>query len=493
MLHDNVHHKAVEDYLLKRFFMKKYMYILALFFACSSIYARKKQPNLLIIHTDEHSFRTLSCYQKLMPENQAFVWGKGNNVQTPYIDRIANEGAICMNYYASSPVCTPSRASLVTGLYPQATGAPKNGMSIRQDVQTFAQVLSEAGYATSYVGKWHLDGHRKYKFDIAYNAGFDDNRYMMTGGHAPYFQINNEVIIALGQRQAQRMQSNGEQDITYVTDFFTDKTLEILERDKDKPFCVMLSIPDPHTPDVAREPYVSMYKEMPVRAPFTMSPEYTEKKPQWGRGGRDDKNEVKQFNPDALRNYFGMVKCIDDNVGRILKFLDDNDLTDNTIVVFTADHGDMFFEHNRLNKGVPYEASSRIPFVIRYPREIVPGKVIRKAYTNVDFAPTILSLMHVNNSLKCHGTDTSTDFLSNDREVSGERITYFAKNGGWWVCAVNRHYKLILDKKEKPWLIDLDKDPFETTNYYYHSDYKDIAKLFQKELYVLMKKFDEPD
>lgn len=112
-----------------------------------------EKPNLVIIHTDEHSFRTLSCYQNLMPEQEAFVWGKGCNSTTPNIDRIANEGAICMKYYCSSPVSTPSRASMITGLYPQATGAPKNGMFLSDKIPTFASILSENGYATSYVGR----------------------------------------------------------------------------------------------------------------------------------------------------------------------------------------------------------------------------------------------------------------------------------------------------------------------------------------------------
>lgn len=472
--------------------MKTYLLIILAAISFTSVQAIKKKPNLLIIHTDEHSFRTLSCYQQLMPEDQAFVWGKGNNVETPFIDRIANEGAICMNYYASSPVCTPSRASMVTGLYPQATGAPKNGMNIRQDIKTFAHVLADEGYATSYVGKWHLDGHRKYQFDIEYKAGFNDNRYMMTGGHAPYFQVKDDAVKGLGQREAEKLIAAGEENIEYVTDFFTDKTLEILERDKNEPFCLMLSIPDPHTPDAAREPYLDMYKDMPVEAPFTMSEEYISKKPMWGKSAPGDKNEADKFDARALRNYFGMVKCIDDNVGRILKFLDDNKLTDNTIIVFTADHGDMFFEHNRRNKGVPYEASARIPFVIRYPKAIAPGKVIRKAYTNVDFAPTMLGLMNVDHTVPFHGTDTSLDLTSKEKEVSNDRITYFAKNGGWWVCAVNNRYKLVIDKKEKPWLIDLEKDPFETTNFYYDPAYKAIAAKLQKELFVQLKKFDEP-
>lgn len=463
----------------------------AMFFS-ASLYAKVDKPNLLIIHTDEHSFRTLSCYQDLMPKDQAFVWGEGNNVETPHIDRIANEGAICMNYYTSSPVSTPSRASMITGLYPQVTGAHKNGLSIREDVETFAHILSKEGYSTSYVGKWHLAGHDKYKFNIKYKAGFDDNRYMMTGGHAPYFQVENGEVKALGQRQADKIMEAGEQNIEYVTDFFTDKALEILERDKDKPFCLMLSIPDPHTPDVAREPYATMYKDMPVEAPMTMSSEYVARKPSWGKGGENDENEAKEFNPDALRHYFGMVKCIDDNVGRILQFLDDNNLTDNTIIVFTSDHGDMFFEHNRLNKGVPYESSSRIPFVIRYPEKIMAGKIIRKAYTNVDFAPTLLSIMGTKSNLDCHGTDTSIDFLNSEKEIVDDRITYFAKTGGWWVAAVNNRYKLVLEKNGEPYLFDLEKDPFETTNYYYDSVYKKTAKILQDELFVLMKRYDEP-
>jgi uncharacterized sulfatase len=150
-----------------------------------------QKPNLVIIHTDEHNFRTISAYQKLLPEEQAFVWGKGNNSKTPNIDKIGNEGAIATSYYCAAPVCTPSRASLVTGLHPGSTGAPKNGMHIREDIPTFATILRDQGYAPSYVGKWHLAGHEKYTFGIKYKAGFEDNRYMMRGGHAPYFQFKN--------------------------------------------------------------------------------------------------------------------------------------------------------------------------------------------------------------------------------------------------------------------------------------------------------------
>lgn len=453
----------------------------------------QSKPNLIIIHTDEHSFRTLSCYQKLMPEEQAFVWGKGNNVETINIDKLANQGAICTSYYASSPVCTPSRASLVTGLYPQATGATKNGLHLNENVDTFAKILKKEGYATSYVGKWHLAGNEKYQFGIKDKAGFDDNTYMMTGGHNPYFYIVNGKIEGIGQKAFQKLsKEEKEKNTFYVTDFFTDKALEILDRDKSKPFCLMLSIPNPHTPDVARAPYDTMYNHMDIRAPKTMGAELAKLKPSWATQKDEDKNEAVDSDVNAMRNYFGMVKCIDDNVGRILAFLDKNNLTKNTIVVFTSDHGDMLYEHNRVNKGVPYEASAKIPFVIRYPNKIKAGKVIHTAYTNVDFAPTILGLMGVKTKTQFQGLDTSNDFTNDKKVINSNRITYFAKSGGWWVTAVNDRYKLVLDKKEKPWLIDLEKDPNELINFYYDSNYKDIAHKMQSELMVLLEKYKEP-
>lgn len=451
-----------------------------------------KKPNLIIIHTDEHNFRTLSCYQDIMSEEQAFVWGKGNNSKTPNIDKIAHQGAIATSYYASSPVCTPSRASLITGLYPQATGAPKNGLHIREDIPTFATILKDHGYATSYVGKWHLAGEEKYAFGIKYKAGFEDNRYMMKGGHAPYFHIKDGKIKGINEKVAAKLPK---EEVIHLTDYFTDKTLEILERDKDKPFALMLSIPDPHTPDYAKPPYNTMYEDMDIQAPKTMASEYVAIKPDWATGtGKNEAEGKKSFKnqKNALKQYFGMVSHIDDSVGRILDFLDENNLTDNTIVIFTSDHGDMFFEHHRRNKGVPYEASAKIPFVIRYPGTIPAGKVVNTAYTNVDFTPTILSLMNVDYTANFHGLDTSEDFTNNQKEVTSDRIIYFRKTGGWWVTAVSDRYKLVIDKQEKPYLFDLEKDPDELINFYYDKDYQDIAKNMQTELFKQLEKYDEP-
>ncbi|MFR9524450.1 MAG: sulfatase-like hydrolase/transferase [Rikenellaceae bacterium] len=447
--------------------------------ALSAAASASEKPNLLIIHTDEQSFRTLSCYQEHLPEDQAFVWGKGMNSKTPNIDKIANTGAICMSYYCSAPVSTPSRASMVSGLYPEFTGAPKNGDFIREDIPTLATILGENGYSTSYIGKWHLAGDdEKYAFGIEYKAGFQDNRYMMTGGHAPYLQIRDGEIIATGMNPNAYAKQPKEEMVHY-TDFFTDKTIEVMERDKDKPFCVMVSIPDPHTPDYARPPYNKMYADLDPQEPASMKVALAEGRPSWASEGKNSRSE---FDPEPLKQYFGMVTHIDDCVGRMLTFLEENNLLENTIVVFTSDHGDMFYEHGRMNKSVPYEAAARIPFVISYPSKIPAGKVITTNYVNTDFTPTMLGLMGVENDAEFHGEDTSADFVSSDINVDDSRFIFYRASGGWWASAVYDHYKLVLDKKEQPYLFDLKLDPHELTNRVDDPAYRDVAVKMRKQL-----------
>jgi arylsulfatase A-like enzyme len=149
----------------------------------SQLRSAEKPKNLLIIQTDEHNFRTLGCYRALMPEDQSFIWGKGVKVDTPNIDSIASRGAVCTRFYATSPVCTPSRAALMTGRYPQNTGSISNDLPMLDQMETFASVLSREGYDSGYAGKWHLDGDAKPGWKPERSFGFTDNRYMFNRGH----------------------------------------------------------------------------------------------------------------------------------------------------------------------------------------------------------------------------------------------------------------------------------------------------------------------
>jgi uncharacterized sulfatase len=449
----------------------------------------QNSPNLLIIQTDEHNFRTLGCYRKLMTEDQAFVLGKGIGVETPNLDRLASEGVICTNYYASSPVCTPSRASLQTGLHPITTGAPAHGMSLNKNMITFAEVLRKSGYQTNYIGKWCLSGvdHRDTIMMAPGSAfGYMDRTYQFETEHNKWVNlIKAPNVITIGNRPP-----NSGEKLEYMTDFLTNRCLELLERDKTKSFCMMLSIPDPHSLDIAKEPYKSQYANLNAEAPTTMNPEMVAKRPLWGAGG---KSEVDNFDQQSVREYFGMVKCVDDNIGRILKYLDENKLSENTIVVFTSDHGDMLFEHKRVDKGVPYEASVRIPFLIRYPKHILAGKIIRKCYTTCDFAPTILGIMNANQIPGVDGINDAKVFLNNEKEVTSDRVIYMTDSPfNEWTAATDGRYKLVLSCKELPWLFDLQKDPSELVNRYSDPGYKKIAGRLQKELIRQMKLYKEP-
>ena len=448
-----------------------------------------QKPNLLIIQTDEHTFKTLSCYRKLMPKDQAFAWGAGIEVETPNIDRIAEEGAICTNFYASSPVCTPSRASFQTGMYPISAGAPINGMAMDQNLTTFAEVLRQDGYLTSYVGKWHLAGTPEVGHPYmqpGYAFGYLDRTYMFEGSHEKWVKTIKEPNGILVGNTNPGLDDNA----VYMTDYLVDKCIELLERDKDSPFCLMVSIPDPHGPEIAREPYSSMYQDMDVKEPKTMDPSVIANRPQWAVGG---KNESGDFDAHSVREYFGMVKCIDDNVGRILEFLDDNELRENTIIVFTSDHGDLLFEHHRLNKDLPYESSARVPFIIRYPAEIAAGKVIENAYTTADFAPTILRIMNAGEIAGCDGMNDALTFLNPESESKSDRIIYMSDSPfNEWTAATDGRYKLVLSCRDIPWLFDMQEDPSELINCYSDPAYRGIAQTFQEELLRQMRFYKEP-
>lgn len=450
------------------------------------------RPNLVIIHTDEHNFRTLGCYREQLSEDQAYVWGIGIKVTTPNIDSIAHAGAMCTSYYAASPVCTPSRAAMVSGTYPVATGAWKNDIPMKDEVVTFAEQLRRHGYATSYVGKWHLDGDPKPGFEPERDFGFTDNRHMFNRGHWKVLEeVDGDKSKVFGKPNKKGEYSysmEGADENSFTTDFLTNRVMEIIERDKSQPFCVMLSIPDPHGPNSVRAPYDTMYKGMHFHDPVTKNVP-ADQYPKWNQ--QNEKNAAGDLNQEQMQKYFGMVKCIDDNVGRLLAYLQKAGLSDNTIVIFTSDHGDLMGEHNRHNKGVPYETSAKIPFIIKYPGKIPAGKVIRKAYTNVDFTPTILGLMDVPQIDGTQGLDDSTVFLSKDMNVVDDRIVYMTNSASAWVATVNNRYKYVVSQADKPWLFDLKRDPNELINFNNDPEYAAIADKFQAELKRQMKLYND--
>ena len=448
-------------------------------------------PNLLVIHTDEHNLRTLGCYRDIMPPDQAFVWGRDAVVETPYIDWIAQNGALCSSFYATTPVCSPSRGSLMSGCYPQNTPVVKNNIQMSEDVVTFAEILRRQGYATGYAGKWHLDGPPKPGWEPKLEFGYEDNTYMFNRGHWKQLEDtpNGPRVKARNKKGRPTYHVKGADEESFTTDFLADRCVDFIRKHREEPFCYMLSIPDPHGPNSVRPPYDSMFDDIDFKAPRTMHAEVDDL-PAWGN------RKVSKLRDRRMADYFGMVKCIDDNVGKILNALRSLRLMGNTIVVFTADHGDLCGEHGRHNKGNPFEMSARIPFVIYYPEKISAGTRVGEALGCVDFLPTVLSLMGFSTAGKEEGRDAS-ELLMTGRAPSGWKdIGFFRSTGfggpGSWLGAYTSRYKLVYDGRGEPWLFDLQEDPDELVNFFKNPDYKDIVHDLSRELLAYCHEHGDP-
>jgi uncharacterized sulfatase len=447
--------------------------------------SKSAMPNVIVIMTDEHNFRTLGCYRETMEKRQAYMWGP-SVVETPNIDWIAKNGALCTSFYATTPVCSPSRASFITGLYPQATPVIKNDIRLADDVVTFASILKSKGYATGYAGKWHLDGTGKPQWQPKRNFGFEDNRYMFNRGHWKNLEITKDGPRVGAKKNGKPSYSvDGADETTFTTDFLIDRTIEFVETNKAKPFCYMVSIPDPHGPDTVRAPYDTMYDDLAFEKPTTYDVD-DRAIPVWGAPAKNSKF--------GQSKYYGMVKCIDDNVGRLIEKLKQEKLLENTTIVFTSDHGDLRGEHHRQNKGVPWEGSARVPFLVYHPGKIVGGTVIDEALTSVDFAPTLMKMFGVETDQNFHGRDFSCLLKNTDEtDFDWDDIAFSRGTGdSTWIMAVTDRYKLVISASSKPWMFDLQRDPDEMINMLDNPAYRETASQLGKAMKNYVETFDDP-
>uniref|UniRef100_A0A7S3V7R5 Sulfatase N-terminal domain-containing protein n=1 Tax=Chaetoceros debilis TaxID=122233 RepID=A0A7S3V7R5_9STRA len=466
-------------------------------------------PNLVVVMTDEHNYRTLSAYRDFLVtkhgEAKTDVWGPDALISTPNIDSLAKDGAMLTNYYTAAPVCTPSRSSFMSGMYPHFTGSDTNNGAMNLDVTTFAQVLQEANYATSYVGKWHLDGNEIPGWDtnVGREFGFEENKYRFNRGHWKYFEDvpNSDRVQEYNYTNSDLFENRYEKH--FSTDFLFDRGIDFIKNSvrKKEQFALFLSIPDPHAPNEVRPPYDNLYDETFFKVPTTGRSAMTKDpaSPIWqvmdlaDRGRPDDLDEMEEFLDafeksdwwqDYMRKYFGMVRCIDENIGKLLNSIKGSGIENNTILVFTSDHGDMLMEHGKIDKGSPFETSAGIPFLIRYPEKIPASKVIETPSSSVDFAPTILSLMGIQHGLHFQGKDAIEALVSDDLSpIDYDKVIFSADySNGRWVMAMAGGFKLVIGRTGAPWLFDLHSDPEEITNFIESPFHEEIKAKLQNAL-----------
>lgn len=257
-------------------------------------------------------------------------------------------------------------------------------------------------------------------------------------------------------------------ETTYATDFLMDRTLDFIRENKGGPFCMMLSLPDPHGPNTVRERYHLRVMALEFQTPKIMH-KTAEQTPVWTEMGGNNYIKEPMLNQSQMAAIFGMVQCIDDNVGKLLETLNELGIRENTVVLFTSDHGDLIGEHRRHNKGVPFEMPAKSAFVINYPGNIHAGKVVEGTMTSSGIGPTLLSLVGVEEKLpNTHGRNFSKRLLNRKLNPKSNAISHFrsSPNHPSWIASVSSEHKLIISDIDNPWLFDLVKDPDELSNVY---------------------------
>ncbi len=395
--------------------------------------AEKTKPNVLIILADQW-------------RAQAFGYAGDPNVKTPHIDSLARQSVNFTNAIAAVPVCCPTRASLMTGQRPLTHGVFMNDVPLRNECVTFAEVLRDAGYDTGYVGKWHLngDGHRAGFIPKDRHQGFDYWKVLEcthSYNHSFYYGDTPE-----------KKQWDGYDAIAQTRD--VQKHLRDHAQSK-KPFAFMLAWGPPHTPyTTAPKKYQAMYDPEKIILRGNVPP--------------SDADKARH----ALAGYYAHCTALDDCVGDLLQTLHESGLEKNTIVIFSADHGDMLVSQGLNAKQKPFDESLRVPLLFRWPAELKPRNV-EAVFNSEDFMPTLLRLCGTSVPKEVEGLDYN-EYMRGGKNPSDNSalfacITPFGEwdhaRGGRELRGVRTtRYTYVRDLKG-PWLLfDNQLDPFQLTN-----------------------------
>jgi arylsulfatase A-like enzyme len=473
---------------------------------------QSKQPNILFIFSDDHALAAISAYND--PRKL---------VQTPNIDRLAREGMMFNRAMVPNSICGPSRACVLTGKYNHLNGFFDNTRAVfNGSQQTMPKLLHAAGYQTALIGKWHL---------ISDPTGFD--YWDILPGQGIYY---NPPMIKLGKKTTRQ---------GYVTDIITEESLDWLkQRDKSKPFLLMCQQKAPHREWAPNLKNLGWNGERKFIEPETLFDDYS------GRGkaereqdmtlaktvtGLDMKlvpppninsNQLKAWNAyyeprndefrkanlqgkDLVRwryqrylhDYLGTVLSVDESVGKLLKYLDDEGLAENTIVVYSSDQGFYLGEHGWFDKRWIFEESLRTPLIIRWPGKVKPGSSNRDIVANIDFASTFLEAAGQPIPADIQGRSL-IPVLTGNTPADWRKSFYYHYYDYPGAHNVRRHYGVVTDRCKlvhfyEPdvnyWeLFDLQKDPQELHSVYGQPEYADIQKDLHTELTRLRTELKVP-
>ncbi|NLR91702.1 sulfatase family protein [Flammeovirga agarivorans] len=505
--------------------------------SCSKITSKQEttqeRPNIIYIFSDDHSTKAISAYQN-------GVLAKQFPDLTPNIDRLAKEGMIMNNTFCTNAICGPSRAAILTGKFSHVNGFYKNesGGDFDGSQQTFPKLLQKEGYQTAVVGKWHLG---------TAPTGFDYSKVMINhGGQGTYF---NTVFLENGTDTLKEEKFHSSRQVWEDAHAWLDQ-----KRDKKKPFMLMYQFKAPHRPWEPDPEFADLFKDIEIAEPATFNDTYegrlaaadtwqtiernlnrqdlkvhpenpenltkAELKKWYSEGNNNDvvwapNNEVKMEGQQLkkwkyqryIKDYLRCVKGVDHYIGELLKYLDDNGLAENTIVIYSSDQGFYLGEHGWFDKRMMYEESLRMPFIVRYPNHIQPGSVSQKLSMNIDVAPTLLAYAGAEIPKDIQGKSIKPILEGEPVNDWRDAVYYHYYEFPWW-HHVQPHYGVRTEKyklinfyynpeKKKGelqnnWeLFDLEKDPNELTNLYGKEGYEEITAQLKERLTALQKEYNE--
>lgn len=489
--------------------------LMAMVFISGFVAAQEKRPNILFIFSDDHAPHAIGAYGSVINE-------------TPNIDRIAREGAILRHNVCGNSICGPSRATILTGLHSHANGFMTNRDTFDGNQRTFPKLVQRAGYTTAMIGKWHLKTEPQ---------GFD--YWDVLPGQGAYY--NPDFISADGKRKV----------FGYNTDIVTDLGIKWMQeqRDPDKPFVLMCQFKAPHRTWMPNLDHLELYKDGDIPEPSDLFDDYSGRTSSISRNeasiakhlrpmydlmlnesdwpkDQDERNALRnlgRLSPEQrrlwdaafaeenaayeaanltgddrtrwnyqryIKNYLRSVASVDDNVGRLLDYLDWSGLAENTIVIYSSDQGFYLGDHGLYDKRWMYEESLGMPFVARWPGHIEPGTDVKSLTQNIDFAPTILEIAGAEVPKDMHGRSFLPLLKGEMPDDWRDAIYYHYYEKG--VHNVEPHegvrtdrYKLIHFYEIDEWeFFDLETDPDEMQSVYGDRKYR-------KEVAALKKRLDE--
>jgi arylsulfatase A-like enzyme len=463
-----------------------------------------RKPNLLFLWTDEQRADTMAAY--------------GNHaIHTPNLNRLAGESVVFRNAYVSQPVCTPARSTVMTGLWPHTSGCTENNIALPRNVPTVPELVNDPEYATGYYGKWHLGD------EIFAQHGFQEWR-ATEDGYREFYREDRDPTAK--SHYWHWLRSKGYEPDTTDGDFSRDyaarlpyehtkpKFLEqeasdFLRRHRDEPFMLYVNFLEPHMPFFG--PFDDQHRLDEIIMPSNFDDPLGDDEPESYRalrarfleeGWRGQPLKTEADWRRLIANYWGLVHQVDKATGGILTTLHDLGLADNTIIVYTSDHGDMMGSHRLLTKGVSYEEAERVPWLMRVPG--VRAHQVAHPVSHIDLVPTLLDVLDADTDVDLPGRNL-VPLVNGERDpdpvfvqwnVSGtidrsgpnpggsRRLPDPPEGNSFRQIVTPDRWKLTLHTHEHHQLYNLTDDPGETANLFGQSDQAERVQELTKQIHA---------